>query len=191
MQEIEFIVRAALAGETNNGWVWICGLSTEGLQSRTVLKIRRAHPRRTIYTELRRIDRNFLRQYNDDEKGLRIDIDRRQDTLVMGEWYRVVLAIDRTTRKDNQGGRVALSVKRARVWGWRAVRAACHHPDLVVRLGTRLGLLGAWLGVLGVWLGMLSVFPTSRLVLRLGLVVLLLGALGAWAGCGPLRLRFR
>ena len=140
MQEIEFIVRAALAGETNNGWVWICGLSTEGLQSRTVVKIRRAHPRRTIYTELRRIDRNFLRQYNDDEKGLRIDIDRRQDTLVMGEWYRVVLAIDRTTRKDNQGGRVALSVKRARVWGWS-------------RLVLRLGLLVLLLGALGAWAG--------------------------------------
>ncbi len=150
-----------------------------------MVKIRRPDRRRCIYTEVRKIDRNFLRRYN---QRPRLAIDCQQNTIVVGEWYRTALAIDGTTRKDNVTGRVALIVEPAKLWGWRSLRAACHHPDLVVRLGTRLGLLGAWLGVLGVWLGLLGVFAMSGLVLLSGFgVVLALGALSLWAGRGSPR----
>jgi hypothetical protein len=184
MQESEFIIRAALAEETNNGWVWLCGPAARTLESRVVVKISRPGDRRAIYTEVRKIDRNFLHRYN---QAPRTDIDDGRDTIVMGEWYRTALAIRGTTKKDNATDRVALIVERAKLWGWRSLRAACHHPDLVVRLGTRLGLLGAWLGVLGVWLGLLGVFGMYGLGLVFGFGVLALGALGLWAGRGPPR----
>ncbi len=67
----------------------------------------------------------------------------------MSEWYRDALGGFGTTNKDNKTGKVELCVKRAKLLAWRSVRAACHHPDIVVRLGTRLGVIGLWLGIVG------------------------------------------
>lgn len=180
---VDYIIRAALAEETNDGWVWICGPSIKELDSRTVVKIRRPDRCRSVYTEVRTIERNFLRQYNDSP---RISIDCKQDTIVMAEWYRRAIAIRDTTNNDNETGRVPLIVKKVRIPVWRSLRAACHHPDPVVRLGTRLGILGAWLGLLGVWLGLLGVCAMSNMALLFGFGLLgLLGVLGVWAGWGP------
>lgn len=184
---VDYIVRAALAEETNDGWVWICGPS-QNLDSRTVVNIRRPNACRGVYTELRTIDCNFLRQYNDSPHTFCIR--NKQDTIVMAEWYRTALAIRGTTSKDNEAGRVPLIVKKVKIPVWRSLRAACHHPDPVVRLGTRLGILGAWLGFLGVWLGLLGVCGMSSMALLVGFGLLsLLGAIGVWAGLGPPRPR--
>lgn len=206
---VDYIVRAAFAEETNDGWVWICGPSTKHLDSRTVVLIKAPGHCRGIYAEVRTIDDNFLLKYN---ACPRIDIDCKHDTLVMAEWYRRALAIRGTTKEDDKTNTVSLIVKKAKIWGWRSLRAASHHPDLVVRLGTRLGVLGAWLGLLGVWLGLLGVCaksstntanstieqPLSLLGVctvvssgqEIGLVALgLLGILGVWSGWGPPRPR--
>lgn len=183
---VNYIVRAALAEETNDGWVWICGPSVKDLDSRTVVKIKRPKVCRGVYTEVRKIDCNFLRQYNDSSHTISVDCER--DTIVMAEWYRRALAIRDTTNRDNEKGRVPLIVKEARLLGWRSLRTACHHPDPVVRLGTRLGILGAWLGLLSVWLGLLGVCSMSSMALLFGFgLVGLLGILGVWAGWGPPR----
>lgn len=179
---VDYIIRAALAEETNDGWVWICGPS-QNLRSRTVVKIKRPGRCRSVYMEVRTIDCNFLRKYNADPH---ISLDCEQDTIVMAEWYRRALAIDSTTKQDNTTDRVPLVVKEARLCGWRSLRAACHHPDPVVRLGTRLGMLGAWLGMLGVWLGLLGVCAMSGAVPQIGFGFLgLLAVFGACAGWGP------
>jgi hypothetical protein len=142
----EFVIRAALAEETNNGWVWICGPSKDDLASRPVAKVRRPWHLRGTY-ETRKIDPNFLGEYNNDPKGVRIDINTTFDILVMGEWYRNALAIAATTQSNNKTGAVPLVVKKVQCWGWRSLRSACHHADPVVRLATRLGVLGTWLGL--------------------------------------------
>ena len=182
---VNYIVRAALAEETNDGWVWICGPSVKDLDSRTVVKIKRPKVCRGVYTEVRMIDCNFLRQYHITP---RITIDCERDTIVMAEWYRRALAIRGSTNLDNKTDTVSLIVEKARLWGWRSLRTACHHPDPVVRLGTRLGILGAWLGLLSVWLGLLGVCSMSSMALLFGFgLVGLLGILGVWAGWGPPR----
>jgi hypothetical protein len=68
------------------------------------------------------------------------------------------------------------------------LRAASHHPDMVVRLGTRLGVLGAWLGIVGV-------VPPALIACRgdqhpsndwiLVLAALLTGIVGYYACRGP------
>ena len=185
---VKYIIRAALAEEANDGWVWICGPSTNGLDSRTVVQISQPGRCYKVYTEVRTIDCNFLRQYN---VSPRIAIDREKDTIVMAEWYRRTLAISATSDQDNKTGNVSLIIKKAKIPVWRSVRAACHHPDPVVRLGTRLGILGTWLGILGVWLGLLGAFAmagTARLW-GFGVLVLLVGGLAVWAAWGPPRPR--
>jgi hypothetical protein len=159
-----YTIRAALRDETNDGWVWMAR------PSRTLVKITNPHTRRHIFCQVRNIrDQNFLDHYNGDPKGRRITITNEAETIVMGEWYRGALGGFGTNAADDMGGRVQLKVRELRPWGWGSVRAACHHPDIVVRLGTRLGILGAWLGVVGV-------VPTAFAALGIGGV----GSRWAW-----------
>jgi hypothetical protein len=181
---VDYIIRAALADETNDGWVWIGG-PAQKLEPRTVVIISRSGLRRYLYTCVRTIDDNFRKTYNhvlkddpknDDPKKVRYNIDADLDTIVMAEWYRNALAID--TTKQGETKTIPLLVKKARIPIWRSLRAACHHPDPVVVLGTRLGLLSTWLGLLGVWLGLVGVCPmssTARLI-EFGPVALVGGA---------------
>jgi hypothetical protein len=112
-----------------------------------------------VYVEVRKVDCNFLGRYNDDtQKGGRIELDPKLNTIVMAEWYRVALAICDTTGDDNKTGTIPLQVKEIHWWGYKSLRFACHHPDPVVRLGTRLGMLGVWLGVLALADPLLKVY---------------------------------
>jgi hypothetical protein len=147
---VTYVIRHALSEEANEGWVWIHDpCRKEPLGKRAVVTIRRPGHCRCVYVEVRKIDCNFLRQYN---RRPRINIRCELETITMSEWYRDALGI-RATDENNCDGRVQLNVRKANLWGWRSLRAACHHPDPVVRLGTRLGILGVWLGLSGVWLG--------------------------------------
>jgi hypothetical protein len=184
---VDYIIRAALTEETNDGWVWICGRSTKHLDSRTVVWIKRPGYCHALYAEVRKIDDNFRVKYNN---APRIKLEPEREILVMGESYRRALAIPCTTAKDNQTHTVSLIVKKARIKVWRSLRAACHHPDPVVRLGTRLGILSVWLGLLGVWLGLLGVCTMSSVALKVGSGSLgILGIIGVSAACGPPRPR--
>ena len=185
-----YIARAALRDEANEGWIWV-----DGLPSRTIVKVtnRESHcwsirPRRSVVCEVREIDENFLDHYNQ-EPRFPIPKQGRQPTLVLSHWYRAALGGFHTTEPDNVRGRVKLAIKPMRLWGWRSIRAACHHPDIVVRLGTRLGVLGTWLGVLGVWFsspwppkldGAWSNWPVFA--------ALVLSGIAFYGCCGPRRL---
>ncbi len=155
MTEIDFIIRAALSEETNDGWVWV---QTPGksFAPRAVVRIDRCVRGRRfrIFVEARTIDANFRNHYNSGSG--RIALAERRATLVMAEWYREALRIPCTTSPDNVTDMVSLSVVSTRMPVWPSLRAACHHPDLSVRLGTRLGMVGVCLGVVGLWLGSLG-----------------------------------
>lgn len=179
-----YIIRKALNEETNDGWVWIREPSNEQLKSRMVVKIRSNNSCRAVYTVVRMIDDNFLSQYNSDPKGMRKNISN-QHTIVMAEWYRDALGIARTSC-DNDAP-VMLSVKKAQVPVWRSLRAACHQPDPVVRLGTRLGVVGVWLGVVALLDPALKICErllgtTDHLhACAMIAISLVLGIFGAWA----------
>lgn len=184
---VDYIIRATLAEESNAGWVWICSHSTRCIESRAVVSIRRPGQFFGVYAEVRKIDKNFLSKYN---RHPRFNVDCERDILVISEWYRLALAIWGTTKPDNETGTVSLIVKKAKIPVWRSLRAACHHPDPVVRLGARLGVLGVWLGFLSVWLGISGVGAASGVAVQVGFVLLgILGAVGVWATRGPPRPR--
>ena len=140
-----------------------------------------------IYVEVRKIDDNFRGNYNCGAK--RVSLVQNHDTLVMAEWYRKALEISRTTSSNNQTDTVRLAVRPSRIPVWRSLRAACHHPDLSVRLGTRLGMVGVWLGAVGIWLGLLGTGALKDIgsgIEILGLVCcLVLAMLAMLAGWGP------
>jgi hypothetical protein len=142
----QYIIRAARDEESNSGWVWIGGPSKNNPTSRIVVKITRDGYGRGVYTEARVIDPNFVEHYNSNPKRCAIDL--KDDTIVMGDWYRGALGISHATPRDKKSGTVKLRVKKVSFCGSEALFAACHNPDPNVRLATRLGILGAWLGLL-------------------------------------------
>jgi hypothetical protein len=136
-----FAVYAAIADEANEGWIWF----NSDLPTRTIVKVTNDRTRRSVYCASRKIDEDFLNNYNDSEKRKKISRDGR-DTLVMSAWYRDALGGFKTTARSC-GQRIRLTITPSRFPLWGTIRAACHHPEIVARIGTRLGVLGAWLGL--------------------------------------------
>jgi hypothetical protein len=137
-----YTIFAAISDETNEGWIW---LSDPPLPPRTVVRVYDPVSGRVVFCETRSIDDNFRRQYNKREQTKKID--NSLEALVVSEWYRNALGGFATTAKSNN--QVKLNITPAGMPGWRSLRASCNHPDLAVRVGTRLGVLGAWLGLVG------------------------------------------
>lgn len=147
----DYIIRAARDEDTNEGWVWMAHYP-----SRTIVKLT-ANPGaawqiwkpRTVYCQARKIDPNFIKSYNKRELTIKIPLENGEPTIVMSAWYRDALGGLHAVRNDNSTTKTAVKDRPCCVPVWRSLRAACHHPEISVRLGTRLGVLGVWLGVVG------------------------------------------
>jgi hypothetical protein len=139
--EKPYRIYAALSDETNAGWIWF---SCPPLPTRTIVKVRHPKNSRVVYCESRKIDHNFVREYN---KPPRTNIDNSCEALVLSEWYRNALGGFATSSMS--GDQVKLEITTAQIPVLRSLRACCHHPDIAVRVGTRLGVLGTWLGLVG------------------------------------------
>jgi hypothetical protein len=137
--EKPYTVFAALSDQTNEGWIWF---RNPPLHTRTIVKVRHPETGLVVFCESRKIDSNFLTQYKQQTQR---EIKKPDETLVISEWYRDALGGFPTTRMS--GDQVKLDITPARIPVWRSLRASCHHPDIAVRVGTRLGVLGAWLGL--------------------------------------------
>ena len=157
VQMTEYIIRAALHDEANEGWVWASGIS-----SRAIVRLSNAAGDRVVFCQVRKLDDNFREIYNDDPKKRRIPL-IDADTIVMSQWYRDGLGGIETTNKDNKIGKVALKIDSYdRCWRpWGSVRAAAHHPEIVVRMGASLGVLGFGLGLTSVLPSLLTIVGIS------------------------------
>ncbi|NKE92143.1 hypothetical protein [Rhizobium phaseoli] len=181
----DYIIRASLHDEANEGWVWV-----EDFPSRSLIKIIHQTNDRSVVCQTRKFDKNFLDRYNAEGAG-RIEINElKQNTIVMSGRYRDALGGFGTTDKDNETGKVTLNLCPLGCWKpWYQMRAASHHPDIVVRLGVRLGAIGIWAGLLSIWLGLLSIVQPGGCAKPIagvsGLVVLLLAGFFLVAACWP------
>lgn len=178
-----YVVRAALHEEANAGWVWL-----EHFPSRSLVKIKNGKTDQSVVCEVRRIDKNFLEKYN---KAPRINIEssNHHQSVAMSQWYRDALGIPTTTDANNKTGTVDLSIEKCRFPVWADIRAACSHPDIVVRLGTRLGILGGVLGVVGLVPVVTSLIGFSSYWGNVWLLLIsIFSLLVGWCACrGPKR----
>jgi len=177
---MDYTIYAALSGEDKEGWVW---LQQPNLPSFTPIEIQNPQTGRSVYCECRHIDSNFLRVYN---QPPRISIGVPQKALVISGWYRDALGGIETTHHSNRD--VPLTIRKLRIWGWRQVRSACHHPDAIARIGTRLGVIGLWLGIIGLVpavLEFLDVPKVTKLPILIGSAAG--GAILAWFACRGIR----
>ena len=151
----EYIIRAALHDETNDGWVW-----TRKQVSRTVIRITNPANGRFVYCQAREIDDNFERQYNEKPRHNLT----QHDTVVMSQWYRDALGGIKTTHPNNKTGRVELNIRPVgylHKW-WVPLRVAAHHPEIVVRIGVTLGVLGFGLGLVSLLPSMLEILAIPK-----------------------------
>jgi hypothetical protein len=142
-------VHVAMHDETNEGWVW-----TRDFNSRSIVRILNPANNKSVYCQVRKIDPNFCYQYNKKPRKFISE----QNVLVISQWYRDALGI---TDEQRNAGSVALRIVLMSCFPfllWASVRAAAHHPDITVRLGTRLGILGGWLGLVGVSFPLLDMY---------------------------------
>ena len=153
-RSVEYTIYAALAEEDNEGWIWI---QEPYLPTRTLVKVKNSSTGKTIFCSARHIDDNFRKKYNDRDGT--INIEDASKALVISEWYRDALGGLDTSRR---GSGVSLTVTEAKLPGWRDLRAACHHPDIVARVGTRLGILGGLLGLVALLPPILELAPLEK-----------------------------
>jgi len=166
----------ALYDEAGESWIWF---TEPPLPSRTVVRVKNPQTKRVVYCESREIDPNFLKHYNQHPRS---KIENPDEALVIGEWYRDALGGFETTHTS--ASLVKLDIKPAPCPGWRGLRASCQHPDIAVRIGTRLGVIGLWLGVVGLLPTVLELGGIER-ECRLWPVVAVAvaGVLAGWCAC--------
>ncbi len=190
-------IYAAIEEEYDKGWVWI---KDPPAPSRTLVKLQakyedkdKASKKWVTFCEARLIEKNFLTRYK--ARG-RVAIKEPARAMVIGEWYRNALGGFPTDRQrelhedDREIPNITVcEITKGHFWQfrgswwrwWWAVRAACHHPDMAVRIGTRLGVLGAWLGLVATVDLMWKTFhPPLREIVRGSLPASILGLLSNW-----------
>jgi hypothetical protein len=100
--------------------------------------------------------------------------------MILSDWYRKALDI-------KPAHKAQLDIESLKDHFWCALRAGCQHPDPMVRLATRLGVLGTWLGISGLLFALVpaisgenhAILPKLNLVV--GAFVAVLGGTALWA----------
>jgi hypothetical protein len=170
-----YTIYPASEGEANEGWVWF---KDPDLPSRTIVKIQNVATRHFVFCESRKIDAYFLENCKETHG---FELQNPDDALFISAWYRNALGgFDPTSRSKKK---VEISVTPMKGWLWSNLRAASHHPDIVARLGTRLGVIGVWLG--GIALAPIilefTVWPKCSKLIVLAVFAVVLAVIGAYA----------
>jgi hypothetical protein len=174
--KIQGTVYAALHDESDKGWVWLPGVKS--VRRKTVF-LWYPEKRSAVYCEVREIDPNFVKVYAREHGKTEADY-TLNDMIVISQWYRDALGIERTEM------RVTIEVSESRaIWKWWAdIRATSQHPDPVARLATRLGVIGLVVGILGTTIPFLVdgswSFCTKSSVMVLLALLCLLAVCGCW-----------
>ncbi len=175
---MEYDIYMALHEEANSGWVWF---KTPNLPSRSLVRIRNLANGRTVECECCILDDRDVTYYNEETHGRRTILPSAyEDVAIMNTWYRSALDI-KPAKKAN------LKIDPLKDHFWYALRAGCQHPDPIVRLATRLGVLGTWLGISGLLFALVSALSDEchSLLVKLNFVVGVLSVLAviAWRAC--------
>lgn len=137
------LIFVAREEDAHQGWVW---LKRPEFPARSIVKITNPATGRSVHCEALQMDTNFLNEYN---QSPRYSITEPSDSLVISGWYRSALG-GLTPQSDS-----LLEIKQSNSW-WGHYKSCADHPQIVVRLATKLGGMGFLLGIVGLILGIAS-----------------------------------
>ena len=139
---MKYKVFTALKEDINSGWVWICDKT---ISERAIVKIRKINSKKRIYCEALSIDENFLREYN---TMPRIFIKNPSSSIVVNSWYRKQLGNIKPQSECD------LAIKKVdNTYG--KIRASLKHPQVAVRMTTKIALWSVVLAILSIILRVL------------------------------------
>ncbi len=132
---------AALSEDINNGWVW---LPESIVTTRNTVKISNLATRKSVFCEALPAGDNYLKRH---AKQAGYKIEDKSSAIIINEWYRTKLGIIKTQEIehleivpcDNLCGQL---------------RASLEHPQNIIRIASKLGILSVVLGILGICLGL-------------------------------------
>jgi hypothetical protein len=145
---MEYTIYASLREEINSGWVWVNNPPQE-FKQRGVVCISRSDPRKKVYCEILRVDANYREYYNKTIDGVRKTIEVDTTILIMSEWYRKKLG-DLSTQSIYELQITEVDKLHGKL------KACLHHPQVVVRVATWLGIISVIEGLIGFGLGLVS-----------------------------------
>lgn len=141
--EKRFGIYASLKDQAHEGWVH---LLEPGLGPRSIVKITNPAAGRHVYCEALQIDKNFERQYAESSHTSTLE---KSTALVVGRWYREKLGGIETGSQEKL-------IIRVRDDMWGSFRACVDHPQICIRLATRLAVISVALGITSLALGLFS-----------------------------------
>lgn len=140
---MKLIVFTALATDIQSGAVW---LPSQYVHDGRLVAITNQSQDKKIYCEAIPIGEAFRHRYNEIAS---VPIDNSDTCIVLSHWYRARLGC-------KQNSEVELDIRPSNgLWG--SFQASIGHPQIVVRLATRLAVWSVFLGLLGVALGVLGI----------------------------------
>jgi len=131
-------VLASLRQDMNEGWVWI---KNAGLEPRSIVEIKNMKNRKKIYCECLEIEKKFLKEYNQSPRTTISDKDN--NVIIMNSWYRKRLGGLKTKQEHE------LVIREANHFGGKLM-SNWGHPQVVVRLATKLAILSVILGIISI-----------------------------------------
>lgn len=139
-------VLPALRADMNEGWVW---LTRKNSEPRSIIQIKNKTDHKKIYCECLEIDKNYLTEYTG------YTIKETDLVITMNGWYRKQLG------KLEKNKEYELEVKEYNnVYG--KLMACLFHPQTIVRIATRLGLLSIAIGIVSVLGTIYSIWPCVK-----------------------------
>ncbi len=109
------------------------------IRNRAIIKI--TNKKKSVYCEFLKIDENYLEKYNN---GRTLKIENPSNTIIANEWYRTRLGIKKTNQDEN------ITIQPANNLIGKLC-ASLQHPQLIVRISTKLGLLSFGLGLISLF----------------------------------------
>ncbi|WP_290925595.1 hypothetical protein [Halodesulfovibrio sp.] len=137
----KYMIRVARADDMFEGMVWVP--REHGVVRRQIVKVVNLKTHKSIYCEASVLDENFLDAYNQPPRYT-----LKGTELVMGEWYREKLGVE----KNEMATLLVVPSPCSRIL------ACLAHPQVSVKLSTSLGVLSLVLGLLSVALGVIALY---------------------------------
>lgn len=143
----KYKVLAANVESIDSGIVWI--QDEKNRPQRSICEITNTRNNKKTYCEVLKIDKNFTNNRNNRCGASKVP--DSQPAIVISQWYRVKLGI------EGAGTIEHLEIKEKNSYCGK-IRSCLHHPQVVIRLATKLAGLSVILGFIGIILGFSSLF---------------------------------
>ncbi len=150
----KYIVHTSLRDDMNEGWVWIRNLKNELDGKRRIIRVT-AETGKSIFCEGLWADDWYMEKWNERWKNIHQEARCADEKLAfISAWYRACLDI----REDPQNlQNLTIDCKDTPRPFWWQLRACLEHPQVVIRLATRLAIISLGLGILGLLLAIFGV----------------------------------